>query len=107
MTRNQALFGTLRPRTSAGDASADDGIELRILESEDAMVIVGLHHADAARTVTLRFSREIPAGTWQNIEAGVPVSVVPGKDGPSLVHAFAAHDVLVLTIRKQKLGSAK
>ncbi|MBA3295506.1 MAG: hypothetical protein H0U19_01100 [Acidobacteria bacterium] len=106
VTRNQALFGPLRPRASAGDASADGGIELRILESEEAMLIVGLNHADAARNATLRFSREIPAGTWQNIEEGGAVAFVMGKDGPFLDHTFAPHDVLVLTIRK-KLWWAK
>jgi hypothetical protein len=105
ITRNQALFGPLRPRVpSAADAAVEGGdgsVAVRILESPDAMVIVALNPAATAQKVTMKFSPEIPEAIWQNIEEGVAVNFVMGKDGPFLAHAFAPRDVLVLTIRKK------
>ncbi|CAN5680281.1 hypothetical protein BH18ACI5_BH18ACI5_02140 [soil metagenome] len=105
VTRNQALFGPLRPRPPAAvDAAVegdDDTVVVRILESSDAMVIVGLNPANKPQKVTLKFSPEIPEAIWQNIEEGVAVNFVMGKDGPFFTHLFAPRDVLVLTIRKK------
>ncbi|MEO6213317.1 MAG: hypothetical protein ABIP65_06785 [Vicinamibacterales bacterium] len=105
VTRNQALFGPLRPRegpsTGAAVEGGAGGVEVRILESTDAMVIVGLNRADAVQKVTLRFSPEIPEAIWQNIEEGTAVNFVMGKDGPFFAHVFAPRDALVLTIRKK------
>jgi len=105
ITRNQALFGPLRPRAaSAADAAVEGGdgtVMVRILESADAMVIVSLNPAAATQKVTLKFSPEIPEAIWQNIEDGVAVNFVMGKDGPFFTHVFAPRDVLVLTIRKK------
>lgn len=105
VTRNQALFGPLRPRgPSAQDAVVEGGdgtVAVRILESSDAMVIVALNPANKPQKVTLKFSPEIPEAIWQNIEEGVAVNFVMGKDGPFFAHQFAARDALVLTIRKK------
>jgi len=105
ITRNQALFGPLRPRApSATDAraeGADGSVVIRILESSDAMVIVALNRASAVQKVTLKFSPEIPEAIWQNIEEGVAVNFVMDKDGPFFAHVFSPRDVLVLTIRKK------
>jgi hypothetical protein len=105
ITRNQALFGPLRPRApSTSDAAVEGGdgsVLVRILESPDAMVIVALNPASVPQKVTLRFSPEIPEAIWQNIEEGVAVNFVMGKDGPFFAHQFAPRDVLVLTIRKK------
>ena len=105
VTRNQALFGPLRLRApSAATAVVEGGdgtVVVRILESADAMVIIGLNPANKVQKVTLKFSPEIPEAIWQNIEEGVAVNFVMGKDGPFLAHVFSARDVLVLTIRKK------
>jgi len=105
VTRNQALFGPLRPRApAAADAAVDGGdgtVVVRILESPDAMVIVALNPATKPQKVTLKFSPDIPEAIWQNIEEGVSVNFVMGKDGPFFTHLFAPRDVLVLTIRKK------
>ena len=87
--------------TGAVVEGGDGTVIVRILESDDAMVIVGLNPAQAAQKVTLKFSPEIPEAIWQNIEEGVSVNFVMGTEGPFLAHAFAPRDVLVLTIRKK------
>jgi len=105
ITRNQALFGPLRPRApSAADAAVEGGdgtVVVRILESPDAMVIFALNPASKVQKVTLKFSPDIPEAIWQNIEEGVAVNFVMGKDGPFLAQVFSPRDVLVLTIRKK------
>lgn len=102
ITRNQALFGPLRPRQGAAQASVEGGrgVEVRILESTEAIVIVAFNPAAEVRKVTLRFPPDVPEAIWQNIEEGVSVNFVMDKDGPFHAHTFAPHDVLVLTIRK-------
>lgn len=105
VTRNQALFGPMRPIDPvAGYVTVSGGngaVELRILESPDATVIVGLNHADTVQKVTMTFPPGIPEGIWQNLEDGVAVNFVTGKAGPWLEHTFGPHDALVLTIRKK------
>ncbi|HXG55996.1 MAG TPA: beta-galactosidase [Vicinamibacterales bacterium] len=109
VTRNQALFGPLRPIDPATGhvtvTGANGRVEVRILESPDALVIVGLNQSDRVQKVTMTFSPGIPEATWQNIEDGVGVNVVAGNVGPWFAHTFAPHDALVLTIRKKLRGS--
>ncbi|HXH34362.1 MAG TPA: class A beta-lactamase, partial [Plantibacter sp.] len=110
VTRNQALFGPLRPIDPAtGYVTVTGGngrVEVRILESSDALVIVGLNQSDRVQKVTMTFSPGIPDATWQSIEDGVGVNIVAGNVGPWFAHTFAPHDALVLTIRKKLRGSA-
>lgn len=103
ITRNQSLFGPLRRREAPGTATVEggNGVAVHVLESADAIVIIGLNPADASQKVTVRFAPDIPEAIWINIEEGVSVNFVMGKDGPFFAHTFAAHDALVLTIRKK------
>lgn len=105
VTRNQALFAPLRPREGGVvrlEGGEDAGkVEIRLLESNDALLIVGLNHAPEPRKVSITFSPEIPEAIWQNLETGTAVSFVMGKSGPVLEHTFASRDALVLMIRKQ------
>jgi glycosyl hydrolase family 42 (putative beta-galactosidase) len=105
VTRNQALFAPLRPRTggvlriSGGDARSR--VEVRLLESPDAIVIIGLNPEAAPRKVTIAFSPEMPEAIWQNLETGTSVSFIMTKEGPSFEHLFGPRDALVLMIRKR------
>lgn len=105
ITRNEALFAPLRPRsggvTSVSSAGGGTPVEVKLLESPDALVIVGLNSAAAPRTATITFTTEIPEAIWQNLETGTAVNFVMGKAGPFLEHTFAPRDVLVLMIRKK------
>ena len=104
VTRNPALFAPLRPRAGGVRSVASDGggasVDVKLLESREAVVIVGLNYAPAARTATITFLPEIPEAIWQNMETGTAVNFVMGREGPVLEHTFAPRDVLVLTIRK-------
>lgn len=76
------------------------GIEGRVLESRDVMLLIAINHADTPQQATLTF----PAGTrqefWQNMETGDMVTLSADAAAPSLTHTFAPRDVLVLMIRK-------
>lgn len=104
VTRNQALFVPLRPR-AAGVRSITGGggapVEVKLLESKDVLVIVGMNHAAAPRRVTIAFDPDIPEAIWQNLESGTSVDFVMGKEGPVLEHTFAPRDALVLMVRKR------
>lgn len=103
LTRNQALFAPVTPRTAKNDVAVEPagGIDVRILESADAIVIVGLNETDRTRRVTLTFPPDLPEAIWQNMEAGNAVNFVIGPKGPSYEHTFAPYDALVLAIRKK------
>ena len=100
---NQALFASLRPRTvnNAVTIEPAGGIDVRILESLDAIVIIGLNETDSTRRVKLTFPPDIPEAIWQNMEAGNAVNFVMGQSGPFYEHTFAPQDALVLAIRKK------
>lgn len=106
ITRNEALFGPLRPRDGGvlgvSGTGGGPGVEVRLLESAEALMIVGLHYAPAPTTVTISFAADIPEAIWQNLETGNAVSFVMGKTGPSLEYAFGPRDALVLVIRKRR-----
>ena len=103
ITRNQALFAPLRVR-AAGDADAKvtDGsyVSVHILESAEAIVIVGINRSSETQKATIAFSKDIPEAIWQNMETGGSVHFVMSRSGPVLEHTFAAEDVVVLAIRK-------
>lgn len=104
ITRNAALFAPLEPRQlREGEVTVSEGgrISVYILESADAIVIIGINHGTEVRKVTMTFPPEIPEAIWQNMEEGVAVQFVMGGRGPSLDHTFAPEDVLVLAIRKK------
>jgi hypothetical protein len=103
VTRNQALFGPLRPRdggvrgvTGASGASVD----VKLLESADALMIIALNYSPAPQKVTINFAADMPEAIWQNLETGAAVHFVMGRDGPFLTHTFAPRDAMVLMIRK-------
>ena len=101
ISRNPALFDPLRPRTS-GVVRIDngEGVDVRLLESADAMLIVGVNAGLARRTATITFAPDIPEAIWQNLETGTSVNFVMSPNGPVLEHTFAPRDALVLSIRK-------
>ncbi|HXW05632.1 MAG TPA: beta-galactosidase [Vicinamibacterales bacterium] len=75
-------------------------VETRFLESEDAIVLIGINHADTAQTVTMAFGPDVPEAIWQNMETGGAVNFVAGPDGPTYTYAFRPRDVVVLMIKK-------
>lgn len=80
--------------------SGGGSVQARFLESADALVLIAINHAASARTVTFRFTPEIPEAIWQNMESGASISFVQGPDGLTYKHAFAPRDALVLAIRR-------
>jgi hypothetical protein len=103
VTRNEALFGPLRPREGGvrGVTGASGApVDVKLLESADALMIVALNYSPAPQKVTLNFAADMPEAIWQNLETGAAVHFVMGGDGPSLSHTFAPRDALVLMIRK-------
>ena len=103
VTRNEALFAPLQPRAAgvAGITGAGGApIEVRLLESPQALMIIAVNRAASPRTARIQFAQDIPEAIWQNLETGAAVNFVMGNTGPYLEHSFAAHDALVLMIRK-------
>jgi hypothetical protein len=105
ITRNEALFAPLEPRQGGVVSVSSDGggaaVDVKLLESAEALLIVGLNYAPAPRRATIAFTPEIPEAIWQNLETGTTVNFVMGKGGPVLEHTFAPRDALVLMIRKK------
>ena len=104
VTRNQALFAPLRPRDAgirnvAGGAGAP--VAVKLLESEDALVIVGINYSPSVQKVTINFAPDIPEAIWQNLETSTSVNFVMARGGPFLEHTFSPRDTLVLMIRKK------
>lgn len=104
ITRNQALFMPMRPRTT-GVASIDgEGgapVDVKLMESRDALVIIAVNRATVPRKVAITFNPDIPEAIWQNMESGTSIDFVMGSKGPVFEHTFAARDALVLMIRKR------
>ena len=103
ITRNEALFGSLRPR--AGGVTGIDGdgapdVAVHLLESSHALMIIGLNRAPQPRPVTIRFGADVPEAIWQNLETGTAMAFVMGSAGPTLEYTFGPRDALVLVIRK-------
>ena len=104
ITRNLALFEPLARRDMSREpihVIPAAGISVRVLESPDAIVVIGLNESDTTRRVTIAFPPSLPEAIWQDMEAGNAVNFVMEKTGPAYVHTFAPHDVLVLAIRKR------
>jgi hypothetical protein len=102
ITRNPALFAPLQPDRKREPVVAGAGrVVVRILESAEAMVIVAINTANDVRRVTITFPPDVPEAIWQNMEEGMAVHFVMGRNGPYLEHTFAPEDVLVLAIRKK------
>lgn len=104
VTRNQALFTPLRPaKGGVRDVIGGSGapVDVKILESADALVIIGLNYAATPQKVTINFTPDIPEAIWQNLETSTSVHFVMGRGGPFLEHTFSARDTLVLMIRKK------
>ena len=104
VTRNPALFAPLKPREkgvmAVSSAAGGASIDVKLLESPQAILLVGLNYAPAPRTATITFAPDIPEAIWQNLETGTSVNFVMTAKGPVLEHVFAPRDALVLMIRK-------
>ncbi len=77
------------------------GVEIRLLESAAALMIIGVNRANAPRKVMLAFTPEIPEAIWQNLETGAMVNFVMQKEGPTFEYSFGPNDALVLMIGKK------
>jgi len=106
LARNPVLYAPLRHVDASGDRAftLDGGqntVEAHWLESPDALLLIAVNHAAEPREVTLTFAPAIPEAIWQNMLTGSAVNFVAGATGPVYKRTFAAHDVLVLMIRKR------
>jgi hypothetical protein len=106
LARNAALYVPLRRVESTGDRAftidgGQDKVEAHWLESPDALLLIAVNHAAEPRDVTITFAPAIPEAIWQNMLTGSAVNFVAGPAGPVHTRTFAAHDVLVLMIRKR------
>ncbi|MGH9310781.1 MAG: hypothetical protein ACRD1U_15500 [Vicinamibacterales bacterium] len=101
VTRNAALYAPLRPRTAdLRTAAAPETVEVRLLESAAAIVIIAINHTPARQSLDVGFPRDIPEAIWRNMVTGASVSFVMGADGPAYKRSLAPHEVLVLAINK-------
>lgn len=104
VTRNPALFAPLRVRMAGiREISGGSGppVEVRLLESPDALVILGINFSPNVQKTTINFTPDIPEAIWQNLETSTSVNFVMGPNGPFLEHTFSPRDTLVLMIRKK------
>ncbi len=104
VTRNAGLYAPLRPRVPRPGAppirvtGEGRSIDVHVLESASAIVIVVVNNARAARKATITFPPDMPEAIWQNLATGATVHFVTGPDGPAYTRAFAAREVGVLMI---------
>lgn len=106
LARNPALYVPLRRVEPIGDRAftiegGQGNVEAHWLESSDALLLIAINHATAPRDVTLTFAPAIPEAIWQSMLTGNAVNFVAGPKGPVYTRTFAAHEVLVLMIRKR------
>jgi hypothetical protein len=106
LARNPVLYAPLRRVEPTGDRAftiegSPDNVEAHWLESPDALLLIAVNHAAEPRDVTITFAPAIPEAIWQNMLTGSAVNFVAGAKGPVYTRTFAAHDVLVLMIRKR------
>jgi hypothetical protein len=102
--RNAALYAPMRPRQSPGDVrvSPETGdIEAATLESPDALLVIAINRAAAARRVVLTFSNDLPEAIWQNMSTGATVSFIMTSEGPTYSRTFRGREVLILMINKR------
>jgi hypothetical protein len=103
IARNMALFARLVPRRGGGAGvriDGGEGIEVRMLESDVVLMIVGLNYTDRSQRVTMTFPPDTQEAIWQNMETGAGVNFIAGANGPSYTYWFRPKDALVLMIRK-------
>lgn len=103
VTRNPALFDTLKPREGGVRAVSASGAArptVRLLESPQALMIIAFNRSAKPNTMRIVFTPDIPEAIWQDLEGGAAVHFVMERGGPVFEHTFAARDVVVLMIRK-------
>ena len=104
VTRNAGLYAPLRPRVARPGAppirvtGEGRSIDVHVLESSTAIVIVAVNNARAARKATITFPPDMPEAIWQNLATGATVHFVTGPDGPAYTRAFGGREVVVLMI---------
>lgn len=104
VTRNATLYAALEPRVPRPDAppirvrGGGQAIEVHVLQSAAALVIVAVNTGRAPHRATLTFPLDIPEAIWQNMATGATVHFVTGPDGPAYTRTFAPQEVLVLMI---------
>ena len=75
-------------------------VEMRILESSNVLMLIGLNYAETSQKVTMTFAPDTQEAIWLNMETGTGVNFVAGPDGPTYSYWFRPRDALVLMIRK-------
>jgi hypothetical protein len=75
-------------------------VEMRILESSNVLMVIGLNYAETSQKVTMTFAPDTQEAIWLNMETGTGVNFVAGPDGPTYAYWFRPRDALVLMIRK-------
>lgn len=97
VTRNAALYAPLRPRAAdLRTTAAPEAVEVRLLESAAAIVLIAINHTPATQTLDVGFPRDIPEAIWRNMVTGASVNFVMGAEGPAYKRTLAPHEVLVL-----------
>jgi beta-galactosidase len=78
-------------------------IESRLMESERALLMIGINHDTVAHRVSIELPPDAPAGEWLNLETGesIPLAGRTGA-GPAFQYEFKPRDVLVLLARKAR-----
>jgi hypothetical protein len=101
VTRNAALYAPLRPRvTDLRSADPAGMVEVRMLESTAAFVLIAINHTGSRQTLDIGFPPDIPEAIWRNMTTGASVSFIMGADGPTYKRSLAPYDVIVLAINR-------
>jgi len=85
-------------------AGAPGLVEARFLESRDALLFIGINHADLAQRVEFTLPSSLRVVNAKNLESGMALGLVTGPDGPTMSHEFGPRDVLALLIRTTPPG---
>jgi hypothetical protein len=100
LLRALVALGGVEPSVRIDGAAGQ--VEARLLESDDAQVLIALNHDSSPHDVTLSFGRDIPTAEWLNLETGNVFQFLAGAGGSALKHHFAPRDALVLVIGKRR-----
>ncbi len=82
-------------------------VEARFLESRDALLFIGINHADSEQKVDFTLPSSLRVVDAKNLETGAAVRLAAGSEGPRLSHQFGARDVLVLVLPRARSAGAR
>jgi beta-galactosidase len=98
LVRSAGVAPRIKMEVSDG---ATGWVEARLMESQRALLLVGINHDTTPHRVSFELPADAPAGEWLNLETGgsIPLAGRAGA-GPKFDYDFAGRDVLVLLARK-------